>query len=47
MAEYVANWQDERDGAALYRSISEVEPNPQLKRVLSGFVPVGNAGGRR
>jgi len=29
----VANWQDERNGAALYRAISEVEKNPQLKSV--------------
>ena len=33
LAQYVANWQDERDGAALYRAISEVEPNPQFKSV--------------
>ena len=33
MAQYVANWQDERNGAALYRAISEVEKNPQLKSV--------------
>jgi len=33
MAQYVANWQDERNGAALYRAISELEKNPQLKRV--------------
>src|SRR6266850_2156789 len=33
MAQYVANWQDERNGAALYRAISEVENNPQLKSV--------------
>src|SRR4029453_15782366 len=31
MAQYVANWQDERNGAALYRAISQVEKNPQLK----------------
>jgi len=33
LTQYVANWQDERDGAALYRAISEVEPNPQFKSV--------------
>ena len=33
VAQYVANWQDERNGAALYRTISEVEKNPQLKGV--------------
>ena len=33
VAQYVANWQDERNGAALYRAISEVEQNPQLKSV--------------
>jgi VIT1/CCC1 family predicted Fe2+/Mn2+ transporter len=33
MAQYVANWQDERNGAALYRAISELEKNPQLKSV--------------
>jgi len=33
VAQYVANWQDERNGAALYRAISEVEKNPQLKSV--------------
>jgi VIT1/CCC1 family predicted Fe2+/Mn2+ transporter len=32
-AQYIANWQDERNGAALYRAISEVEQNPQLKTV--------------
>ncbi|MCI0391832.1 MAG: VIT1/CCC1 family protein [Acidobacteria bacterium] len=32
-AQYVANWQDERNGAALYSAISEVEQNPQLKSV--------------
>jgi VIT1/CCC1 family predicted Fe2+/Mn2+ transporter len=32
-AQYVVNWQDERNGAALYRAISEVEKNPQLKSV--------------
>src|SRR4029077_7615376 len=33
MAQYVANWQDERNGAALYRAISEAEKNSQLKSV--------------
>jgi vacuolar iron transporter family protein len=33
MAQYVTNWQDERNSAALYRAIAEVEQNPQLKRV--------------
>jgi vacuolar iron transporter family protein len=33
LAQYVANWQDERNGAALYRAISELEKNPQLKKV--------------
>jgi VIT1/CCC1 family predicted Fe2+/Mn2+ transporter len=32
-AQYAINWQDERNGAALYRAIAEVEPNPQLKGV--------------
>jgi vacuolar iron transporter family protein len=32
-AEYMANWQDERNSAALYRAIAEVEQNPQLKGV--------------
>jgi vacuolar iron transporter family protein len=32
-AEYAANLQDERNSAALYRAIAEVEPNPQLKSV--------------
>ena len=33
VAQYLANWQDERNSAALYRAISEVERNPQLKIV--------------
>ena len=33
LAQYVANWQDERNGAALYRALFELEPNPQLKSV--------------
>jgi hypothetical protein len=33
LAQYVANWQDERDGAALYRVIAELEENPQLKKI--------------
>lgn len=33
VARYVANWQDERNSAALYSAISEVEANPQLKIV--------------
>jgi VIT1/CCC1 family predicted Fe2+/Mn2+ transporter len=33
LAQYVANWQDERNSAALYRAISEVEQNLQLKSV--------------
>src|SRR5262249_55787713 len=32
-AQYRANWQDERNSAALYRAIAEVERNPQLKSV--------------
>src|SRR5882672_10124367 len=32
-AEYMANLQDERNSAALYRAIAEVEQNPQLKSV--------------
>src|SRR5262245_24776112 len=32
-ADYAANLQDERNSAALYRAIAEVEPNPQLKSV--------------
>src|SRR5262245_23011435 len=30
-AQYRANWQDERNSAALYRAIAEVERNPLLK----------------
>jgi vacuolar iron transporter family protein len=33
IAEYAANLQDERNSAALYRAIADVEPNPQLKSV--------------
>ena len=33
LAQYVANCQDERNGAALYRALAELEPNPQLKSV--------------
>src|SRR5262245_33769285 len=33
LAQYVANWQDELNGAALYHAISKLEKNPQLKRV--------------
>ena len=33
LSRYQANWQDERNSAALYRAISEAEPNPQLKLV--------------
>ena len=33
LAQYVANWQDERNGAALYRAIAEVEENLQLKEI--------------
>jgi len=32
-SQYVTNWQDERNSAALYRAIAEVEKNPQLKSV--------------
>jgi VIT1/CCC1 family predicted Fe2+/Mn2+ transporter len=32
-ARYRANWQDEIDSAALYRSVAEAEPNPQLATV--------------
>ncbi len=32
-AQYRANWQDERNSAALYQAIAEVERNPQLKSV--------------
>ena len=31
--QYRANWIDERNGAALYKAISEIEKNPQLKTV--------------
>ncbi|HEU4387987.1 MAG TPA: rubrerythrin family protein, partial [Blastocatellia bacterium] len=31
--QYVANWRDEINGAALYRAISEAESNPHLKEV--------------
>ncbi|MBN9392058.1 MAG: VIT1/CCC1 transporter family protein [Chloroflexi bacterium] len=30
---YLANWEDERNGAALYFKLSEVEKNPQLKEI--------------
>ena len=43
MAQYVANWQDERNGAALYRAISEVEKNPQLKSVYQRLAEAGPA----
>ena len=33
LSQYAAKWQDDRNGAALYRAISEVEPNPRLKSV--------------
>src|SRR5215468_5275157 len=33
IAQYAANLQDERNSAALYRAIADVEPNPQLKSV--------------
>ena len=33
VAQYVANWRDERNGAALYRAISEAEKNPRLKDI--------------
>ncbi len=32
-AQYQANWQDERNSAALYRAIAEAEKNESLKRV--------------
>jgi hypothetical protein len=38
VAQYVANWQDERNGAALYRAISEAEKNPRLKDIGSCIV---------
>ncbi len=31
LVRHVANWQDECNGAALYRALSEFEKNPQLK----------------
>ena len=33
IARYVDNWQDERNGAALYHAISDAEKDPQLKAV--------------
>src|SRR5215468_3522118 len=33
-SQYVTNWQDERNSAALYRAIAEVEQNQQLKSVF-------------
>ncbi len=33
LGQYYENWQNERNGAALYRGISEAEKNPQLKDV--------------
>ncbi|MCI0611955.1 VIT1/CCC1 transporter family protein [bacterium] len=33
ISRYVDNWQDERNGAALYHAISEAEKDPQLKGV--------------
>jgi VIT1/CCC1 family predicted Fe2+/Mn2+ transporter len=33
IAQYKANWQDELNGVALYRALSEVEKNPQLKEL--------------
>jgi len=33
LAQYMANWQDERNSAALYHAISEVEENPRLSGV--------------
>ena len=33
LTRYLANWQDERNSAALYRAISGAEQNPQLKLV--------------
>ncbi len=32
-ARYRQNWQDERNSAALYRALSEIEVNPQLKEI--------------
>jgi VIT1/CCC1 family predicted Fe2+/Mn2+ transporter len=33
ISRYIDNWQDERNGAALYHAISEAEKDPQLKGV--------------
>jgi rubrerythrin len=33
LAQYVANWQAECNGAALYRVIGELQENPQLKKI--------------
>lgn len=30
---YRENWQDERNSAALYKALSQIEPNPQLKGI--------------
>src|SRR5947209_430114 len=32
-ARYLANWQDERNSAALYKALSQIESNPQLKEI--------------
>src|SRR4051794_33127263 len=32
-ARYLENWQDERNSAALYRALSEIETNTQLKEI--------------
>lgn len=32
-ARYLANWQDERNSAALYKALSDIEVNPQLKEI--------------
>jgi VIT1/CCC1 family predicted Fe2+/Mn2+ transporter len=34
ISRYVENWQDERNGAALYHAISNAERDPQLKQVF-------------
>src|SRR3954451_18802073 len=30
---YLENWQDERNSAALYQALAEIEKNPQLKEI--------------
>jgi hypothetical protein len=40
LARYRANWQGEVDRAALYRTLAEVERQPQLAEVYRRLVPL-------